>query len=160
MWREGPLQTRLSQLVVASSLPKSEPTSTRKLSGGKQRDALPKVSAPSVLAIALPADFKQSAGRLNLIIDSGADYHVVGNRNLLLNIEPCDLVAQTAGGTDLDIIGVGTLQANLGIYTDTYGQNHRLDIEIPNVHYAPECPYNLLSVDLLRAEKIFLDSRF
>ena len=55
---------------------------------------------------------------------------------------------------------MGTLQANLGVYTDTYGQIHSFDTEIPDVQYAPQCPYNLMSVDLLRKEKIYLDSRF
>ena len=113
-----------------------------------------------MLAIAVPGDYKGRNGSWELIVDSGADYHVVGNRDLLLNYAPCDRVAQTAGGTGLDIIGIGTLQANLGEYIDSYGQRHLLDIEIPNVHYAPECPYNLLSVELLRDEKIYLNSRF
>ena len=73
----------------------------------KPRAKLPSrlgATAPSVLAIAMPADLEKAAGPMNLIVDSGSDYHVVGNRDMLINIEPCSKVAQIAGGNDLDII--------------------------------------------------------
>ena len=88
----------------------------------KPRAKLPSrlgATAPSVLANAMPADLEKAAGPMNLIVDSGSDYHVVGNRDMLIKFEPCSKVAQTAGGNDLDIIGVGVLQVSLGLYTDT-----------------------------------------
>ena len=38
-------------------------------------------------------------------------------------------------------------------------QTRELDIQIPNVYYAPECAFNLLSLKKLNADNIHLDTR-
>ena len=93
-----------------------------------------------------------------LIFDPGADYHVVGNRDLLIDLQQANKQLRTAAKSNLDVIGMGTLNACLGFYQDKYGVAHPIDIDIPHVLYSPECPYNLLSVHLLWHHKIFLNS--
>ena len=112
---------------------------------------------PCILALAVPADCKHVSGRWELIFDTGADYHVVGNRDLLIEMRQANKQLRTAANSKLDVIGMGTLHACLGGYQDRYGVTHPIDIEIPNVLYAPECPYNLLSVHLLWHYNIFLN---
>ena len=114
--------------------------------------------SPYVLALAVPSDCKHVAGKWELIFDTGADDHVVGNRDLLIDMRQANKSLRTAANADLDVIGMGTLHTNIGMYQNRYGQVHDINIEIPNVLYAPECPYNLLSVHLLRDHKIFLSS--
>ena len=83
-----------------------------------------------ILACAVPADFGQVVDKWDLIFDTGADFHVVGNIDLLVEIKQANRALRTAAGEDLDVIGMGTLHTNLGMYQDRYGQVHEIDIEI------------------------------
>ena len=95
---------------------------------------------------------------VTLIVDSGADFHVVGNRDLLIDIVGSSKKLRTAKGEDLGVVGVGTLVRTLGTYTDIHGVRRILDLQLPNVYYAPECCYNLLSLSQLNAENIHLNT--
>ena len=95
---------------------------------------------------------------ITMIVDSGADFHVVGNRDLLLDMEGCTKKLLTAKGEDLNIIGVGTLSMCLGVYQDKAGERQALDVQFDNVYYAPECAFNILSLKRLNDENIHLDT--
>ena len=93
-----------------------------------------------------------------LIVDSGADYHVVGNRDLLIDIVGSNKKLRTAKGEDLGVVGVGTLVMSLGYYYDVTGTRQIMDLQIPNVFYAPECCFNLLSLSQLNEDNIHLNT--
>ena len=93
-----------------------------------------------------------------MIVDSCADYHIVGNRDLLLDMEGCSKKLITAKGEDLGVTGVGTLSMCLGYYTDVAGEQQALDVQFKNVYYAPECAFNLLSLNRLNEENINLNT--
>ena len=93
-----------------------------------------------------------------LIVDSGADYHVVGNRDLLVDIVGSNKKLRTAKGEDLGVVGVGTLVMSLGYYYDMTGMRQIIDLQIPNVFYAPECCFNLLSLSQLNEDNIHLNT--
>ena len=115
----------------------------------------------AAMAVELPPgahDDLEVAKPVHVIVDSGSDIHVVGDISLLLDVEPVTRSATPAGGARLQICGVGTLVVKLGYYYDTGGLIKPLELQIPNVYYSPECPYNLLSATMLRTHKIYLDT--
>ena len=77
-----------------------------------------------VLAVSVSEEVADSMARvegyfenyppITMIVDNGADYHIVGNRDLLLDMEGCSKKLITAKGEDLGVIGVGTLSMCLG----------------------------------------------
>ena len=70
---------------------------------------------------------------VTLIVDSGADFHVVGNRDLLIDIVGSSKKLRTAKGEDLGVVGVGTLVLTLRTFTDIHGVRRILDLQLPNV---------------------------
>ena len=125
-----------------------------------QRKHAGKGKDKAVLAVEVPSFWPACALEAwNVVIDSGADISVVGNRAMFTEYGPCRFTASPAGKGALPILGKGTIVICLGTYVDVHGNKHPLDIEISDVYYAPECPYNLLSTSHLRDEGIFLDTR-
>ena len=115
---------------------------------------------PDVLAMEYDASYPASAKEpWVIVIDSGTDIHVVGNRDMLLDYAPCHLTASPAGPAALGVVGKGTLLVSIGEYVDVHGNSHPIDVEIPDVHYSPECPYNLLATSELHYEHIYLCTR-
>ena len=57
-----------------------------------------------ILACAVPADFGQVVDKWDLIFDTGAIYHVVGNIDLLVEIKQANRALRTAAGEDLDVM--------------------------------------------------------
>ena len=76
-------------------------------------------SAGSVLAVTIDDETAEDLAKLEysmdgnppvtLIVDSGADFHVVGNRDLVIDIVGSSKKLRTAKGEDLGVVGVGTL---------------------------------------------------
>ena len=119
------------------------------------------VTCPDKVAavMAQEADIYASYPPITLLVDSGADFHVVGNKDLLLDMKGCTRRLIPATGEDMGVIGIGTLSLCLGKYIDINRQTRELDIQLPNVYYAPECAFNLLSLKKLNADNIHLDTR-
>ena len=46
----------------------------------------------------------------------------------------------------------------LGYYTDVAGEQHALDVQFENVYYAPECAFNLLSLNRLNEQNVHLNT--
>ena len=115
----------------------------------------PDVCAISTIVSAPPG----TSASNSVIIDSGTDIHIVGNRELLVNYQPCSMQASPAGPGSLQIVGKGTMLVNLAQYVDTNCNVQPLDFELHDVYYAPECPYNLWSTALLRDDNVYLDTR-
>ena len=68
---------------------------------------------------------------VNVILDTEADFHVVGNRDLLLDIESVTKAVQTTGGDNLQIYGMGTFVMCMGKYCEISGMRRRLEIQVP-----------------------------
>ena len=88
----------------------------------------------------------------NIPIDSGSDISLVWNQDMFTCIQPCSLKQCTpVGSTPLSVQGIGAIRFNLGLYVDSHGQRHPL--EIPSVYYVPESTMNLLSTTHLKLYK-------
>ena len=60
----------------------------------------------------------------------------------------------------LSIQAIGVIRFNLGLYVDSYGQRHPLDLEVPDVHYVPDSTMNLLSTTHLKRYYLHLNSQY
>ena len=103
-------------------------------------------------------DYLENYPPITMMVDNGADFHVVGNRDLLLDMEGCTKKLMTANGKNLNVIGVGNISMCLGVYQDIAGERQALDVQFDDVYYAPECAFNILSLKRLNAENIHWDT--
>ena len=70
------------------------------------------VTCPDKVAAVMAQEAEIYAGYppITLLVDSGADFHVVGNKDLLLDMEGCTRRLITATSEDMGVIGIGTLR--------------------------------------------------
>lgn len=90
-------------------------------------------------------------GSISLVVDSGADHHLVKSKQILINYKTCKHTVKVANGTTLEVKGVGDLSLHV---TPTGGQD-QIPLLLRQVYYVPHLYVNLLSVFLRRDRSSF-----